>query len=48
MTESFVDERGALINVGGRLATGVADRDAHNRDGMRQTLDALKAAAEAG
>ena len=48
VTESFVDERGALINVGGRLATGVADRDAHNRAGMRATLDALKAAAEAG
>ena len=48
VTESWVDERGTLITVGGRLATGVADRDAHNRAGMRQTLDALTAAAEAG
>lgn len=47
VTESWTDERGGLITVVGRLATGVADRDAHNRDGMRQTLDALKAAAEA-
>lgn len=47
VTESWTDERGTLITVGGHLATGVADRDAHNREGMRQTLAALKAAAEA-
>ena len=46
VTESWADERGTLITVGGRLATGVADRDAHNREGMAQTLAALKAAAE--
>lgn len=46
VTESWTDERGTLITVGGRLATGVADRDAHNREGMAQTLAALKAAAE--
>ena len=48
VTESWTDERGTLITVGGRLATGVADREAHNREGMRQTLAALKAAAEGG
>lgn len=48
VTESWTDQRGAIITLGGRFATGVADRDAHNRDGMRQTLAALKAAAEAG
>lgn len=47
VTESWTDERGTLITVLGRLATGVADREAHNRAGMRQTLAALKAAAEA-
>jgi uncharacterized protein YndB with AHSA1/START domain len=46
VTESWTDERGTLITVGGRFATGVADRDAHNREGMAQTLAALKAAAE--
>ena len=30
-----------------RLATGVKDRSAHNESGMRQTLERLKAAAEA-
>ncbi len=48
VTESWTDERGTLITVGGRFATGVADRDTHNRDGMAQTLAALKAAAETG
>ncbi len=48
VTESWTDQRGAIITFGGRLATGVADRDAHNRDGMAQTLAALKAAAETG
>lgn len=46
VTESWTDERGTLITIGGRLATGVADRDTHNREGMRQTLAALRAAAE--
>lgn len=48
VTESWTDERGTLITVLGRLATGVADRDSHNREGMAQTLAALKAAAESG
>lgn len=46
VTESWIDQRGALITFGGRLATGVADREAHNREGMAQTLAALKTAAE--
>lgn len=48
VTESWTDERGTIITVGGRLATGVGDRASHNREGMTQTLEALKAAAEAG
>lgn len=48
VTESWSDERGTLIHVAGGLATGVGDRATHNRDGMQQTLDAVKAAAEAG
>lgn len=48
VTESWTDQRGTLISVLGRLATGVGDRAVHNRESMRQTLAALKAAAEAG
>lgn len=47
VTEEWVDERGRVITVAGRFATGVADRAEHNRAGMEQTLAALKAAAEA-
>jgi uncharacterized protein YndB with AHSA1/START domain len=47
VTETFTDERGAVINILGRLTTGVADRTTHNRAGMEQTLANLKAAAEA-
>jgi len=47
VTESWDDERGTLIKVAGKAATGVADRVAHNRDGMEETLRNLKAAAEA-
>ena len=39
---------GFLVTFLGKLVTGVADREAHNRAGMEQTLAALKAAAEAG
>lgn len=45
VTETFVDQRGVLVRTAGRLLTGVADRAAHNRAGMRQTLDALAEAA---
>jgi uncharacterized protein YndB with AHSA1/START domain len=47
VTETWTDERGALIKGLGRLVTGVADRATHNRVGMEETLANLKAAAEA-
>lgn len=47
VTESTEDRRGALIKVLGRLATGIADREARNRQTMTQTLERLRAAAEA-
>jgi hypothetical protein len=46
VTESWTDERGRLIHVAGGVATGVGDRASHNKAGMQQTLDTLKAAAE--
>jgi len=46
VTESFTDERGPFVKLVGRLTTGVADRDAHNRATMQTTLEQLKAAAE--
>jgi len=46
VTESFTDERGPLTKLVGRLATGVTDRESHNRATMQATLDRLKAAAE--
>jgi uncharacterized protein YndB with AHSA1/START domain len=47
VTETWEDRRGGLIRVLGRLATGVAERDDHNREGMTQTLANLARAAEA-
>ena len=46
VTETWHDQRGAVINFVGPLATGVRDRATHNEAGMRRTLDSLKAAAE--
>lgn len=46
VTETWTDDRGALITWLGKLVTGVADREAHNRAGIAETLTALKAAAE--
>jgi uncharacterized protein YndB with AHSA1/START domain len=45
-TESTEDRRGGLMKILGRVASGVADRETHNAEGMRQTLARLKAAAE--
>ena len=52
---SFVAEDGDLSRAklevvidASSIETGVADRDSHNREGMAQTLAALKAAAESG
>lgn len=46
VTESWGDRRGALMRWYGTVVLGVSDRVAHNRAGMEQTLDRLKAAAE--
>jgi uncharacterized protein YndB with AHSA1/START domain len=46
VTETWTDQRGRLAKVLGRPVSGVADRAAHNRAGMQQTLQRLAAAAE--
>jgi uncharacterized protein YndB with AHSA1/START domain len=46
VTESCEDQRGWLITVLGTLVSGVRDRSAHNTDGMRATLQRIKAEAE--
>jgi len=46
VTETTTDRRGAVAKYLGKLATGIDDRDAHNRATMEQTLERLKAAAE--
>jgi uncharacterized protein YndB with AHSA1/START domain len=48
VTETFTDERGPIIRALGTMATGVKDRDSHNRATMQTTLERLKAAAESG
>jgi uncharacterized protein YndB with AHSA1/START domain len=48
VTETWTDDRGAVMTFLGRLVTGVADREAHNRAGMKQTLAELKSVAESG
>jgi hypothetical protein len=47
VTETTVDRRGWVIKMLGRLATGVGDRAERNRQTMTQTLERLRAAAEA-
>lgn len=47
VTERWDDRRPGLFRTLGGVATGVADRAAHNQAGMRETLRQLKAAAEA-
>lgn len=46
VTETVIDERTSLSKLLGKLATGVDDRETHNRATMEQTLAALKAEAE--
>lgn len=46
LTERWDDRRGGLIKFLGAVASGVTDRAGHNTDGMRQTLERIKAAAE--
>ncbi|MBV8159349.1 MAG: SRPBCC family protein [Acidimicrobiia bacterium] len=48
VTESTEDRRGAVMKVLGRTASGVADREAQNKQNMRATLEQLKKAAESG
>ena len=48
VTETWIDQRGALVRFLGRMATGV-DHDAdYTRQGMERTLEELKSAAESG
>jgi len=47
VTETWIDERNALVKLFGKPISGVSDRAAHNRAGMEATLAALKASAEA-
>ena len=46
VTETWTDNRGGFAKFAGRFASGVADRDDHNRTNMEHTLAALKTAAE--
>jgi len=46
VTETWTDNRGGFAKFAGRFASGVAERDDHNRNTMEQTLATLKAAAE--
>lgn len=46
VTETWTDQRGRLAKAIGKPVSGVADRASHNRAGMEETLDRLKAAAE--
>lgn len=47
VTESWTDRRNPVLKALSRRVTGVADRAAHNREGMARTLETLAAAAEA-
>ncbi|HEV3353361.1 MAG TPA: SRPBCC family protein [Acidimicrobiales bacterium] len=46
VVESTEDRRGRLMQVIGRTASGVADREAENKKNMRATLEQLKKAVE--
>jgi hypothetical protein len=46
VTESTSDQRGPVMKVLGRLATGVGNRPEHNRLGMEATLERIKQAVE--
>ena len=47
ITETWTDRRGRFARMIGKPASGVADRDSHNRAGIEHTLDRLAAAAQA-
>ena len=46
VTESWTDQRPGWFKPLTALVSGVSERETHNRAGMEQTLEALKAAAE--
>lgn len=46
VTETWIEQRGRVAKALAKPVTGVGDRATHNRQGMEQTLDRLKAAAE--
>lgn len=48
VTETWTDRRGRLVKALGKPVSGIADRAAHNRTTMEETLVRLKAAAEEG
>ncbi len=48
LTESWDDRRGRLVKTGGKLLTGVGDRESYAATSMEQTLAAVKQAAEQG
>ena len=46
VVETWVDQRSGFMKQLGGKASGVDDRVAHNRAGMKQTLEGIAAAAE--
>ena len=46
VTESTEDRRGTLFKAGGPLASGVGDREMHNRRSMEATLERVKQVLE--
>lgn len=46
VTETWIDQRGRVATALGKPVSGVEDRASHNRAGMEQTLERLKAVAE--
>lgn len=46
--ETWEDRRGRAMKLIGAAGTGVRDREEHNRAGMAETLQRIRAAAEAG
>ena len=46
VTERTEDRRGAFFKAGGPFASGVGDREAHNRRSMETTLERVKQALE--
>ncbi len=47
VTETWTDQRNAILPLLGKIVSGVADREEHNRYGMTTTLANLAAAAVA-